>query len=881
MAKKKPGRSRPKNKNNKSADRKSRGRNSAGGKSSRQKGSREKGWPTQGSRQYQFEIVSRDSLLELLATAGSPLTHEQVADVLEMYARDEKFEALGKRLGAMVRDGQIIRNRRGAYLPVDEENLIRGRVSAHPDGFGFLINEHGGDDVFLSARQMRRVLDGDRVVVNITGTDRRGRSEGSIVDVVERANKTIVGRLGISQGVAVLHPDNKRIVHEILISDTGTAKDGQIVLAEIIEQPTNRRSPIGTVIEVLGEQMAPGMEIDIAIRSRDIPEVWPQEVLSESGAIATEVDPAVIKERKDIRSTPLVTIDGEDARDFDDAVFAEVKPYGWRLVVAIADVSHYVQVNSALDREAYNRGTSVYFPQRVIPMLPESLSNGLCSLNPDVNRLCMVCDMGITHEGEIKRARFYPATMRSHARLTYTQVNDFLQGESEATQQIGALGKHLRTLHDMYLAMREARAARGAIEFESTETRIVFNDDLKIENLLPVIRNDAHMLIEECMIAANISAARFVEKRRVPGLFRVHEGPGEDKLVDVRKFLAQRSLTLGGADKPQASDYARTLESAQGRADVLVIQTVLLRSMNQAVYTTRNSGHFGLALEEYAHFTSPIRRYPDLMIHRAIKHMLVHKSKDSFAYDGARVAEIGDHCSVTERRAESAVRDVVAWLKCEYMQDQIGSTHGGVVTAVTSFGIFVELNDIHVEGLVHITSLPQDFYDFDSVNHRLLGRAGGRSFELGQKVEVLVAAVNLDERKIDFQLGDNNPAVVNGVSDVGPWGNAQKKRKQRVDKSGGKKPAGNKKDTKKAKKKVSRKKVQKKKTAAKARAVKTKSVQLHTEEASDRSKSAGVKSGSAAVTPAKTSAKKSTAKKKSAAKKTSKAVRKKRVTRKP
>ena len=774
--------------------------------------------------QYQFEIASRDELSEMLVSAGSPLTHEQLADALQMFARDEKFEALGKRLGAMVRDGQIIRNRRGAFLPVDEQNLIRGRVSAHPDGFGFLINEHGGDDIYLSARQMRRVLDGDRVVVNITGTDRRGRSEGAIVEVVERANKTIVGRLGISRGVAVLQPDNKRLSREILISDTGTAKDGQIVLAEIVEQPTNRRPPIGAVIEVLGEALAPGMEIEIAIRSRDIPEVWPQEVLSESGAIGTEVDADVIASRKDLRTTPLVTIDGEDARDFDDAVFAEVKPYGWRLVVAIADVSHYVDIESALDREAYNRGTSVYFPQRVIPMLPESLSNGLCSLNPDVNRLCMVCDMGITKEGEIKRARFYPATMRSHARLTYTQVAAFLEGDEDAVAQVGAVGKHLQVLHEMYLAMREARAARGAIEFESTETRIVFDGQSKIDQLLPVVRNDAHMLIEECMIAANISAARFIEKRRIPGLFRIHEGPGEDKLIDVRKFLGQRGLQLGGGDTPQASDYAKTLQEASDRADLQVIQTVLLRSMNQAVYATRNSGHFGLALEEYAHFTSPIRRYPDLMVHRAIKHMLIHKQKDSFAYDGSRVTEIGDHCSVTERRAESAVRDVVAWLKCEYMQEHIGSSHRGVITAVTSFGVFVELDQIHVEGLVHITSLPQDFYDFDSVNHRLSGRAGGKRFELGQKIEVLVAAVNLDERKIDFQLEGDGIDESQSV-----WGAAEETRKVRkrgvkkgskksTDKAVDKKRSKKKKQTKKKKaaaKKVGKKKVsQKKKTVA-------------------------------------------------------------------
>jgi len=716
-------------------------------------------------RKYAFEIASREKLIETLIDAGKPLNHEQLAAVLQMYERDDKFEALGRRLGAMVRDGQIVRNRRGGFLPVDEDNLIRGRVSAHPDGFGFLINETGGEDIYLAARQMRSVMDGDRVVVQVTGSDRKGRLEGAVIEVVERAVKTLVGRLQISRGVAVLQPDNKRIAREIVINQTANAKDGQIVLAEIVEQPTNHRPAIASVVEVLGEHLSPGMEIDIAIRSRDIPDHWPDEVVAESSAFGSAVNPEVVNERRDIRSMPLVTIDGEDARDFDDAVYAEEKGDGFRLVVAIADVSHYVTQGSALDDEAYNRGTSVYFPQRVVPMLPESLSNGLCSLNPDVDRLCMVCDMSIERDGQIKRARFYPATMRSHARLTYTEVHLYLtdadgrkskpgsaKARAAAVAKVGSLGKHIDVLHRLYGVMRDARSERGAIEFESKETRIVFNDQKKIDQMLPVARNEAHMLIEECMIAANISAARYIGKRKVPGLYRSHEGPGADKLLELRKFLGLRGLQLGGGDNPGAIDYAKTLASADGRPDKLVVQTVMLRSMNQAVYSTRNAGHFGLALEEYAHFTSPIRRYPDLMVHRAIKHMLVHNDRNSFAYSQNHMAEIGDHCSTTERRAEEATRDVTAWLKCEFMQDHIGSTYEGVITGVTSFGVFVELSGIHVEGLVHITSLPQDYYDFDSVNHRLLGRKGGLAYNLGQIISVVVAAVNLDERKIDFQI---------------------------------------------------------------------------------------------------------------------------------
>ena len=772
-------------------------------------------------RKYAFEIASREQLLEALVDAGQPLNHEQVAALLKMHERDDKFEALGRRLGAMVRDGQIVRNRRGGFLPVDEDNLIRGRVSAHPDGFGFLINETGGEDIFLAARQMRSVMDGDRVVVQITGSDRKGRQEGAVLEVVERAVKTLVGRLQISRGVAVLQPDNKRIAREIVINYTANAKDGQIVLAEIVEQPTNSRPAIASVVEVLGEHLSPGMEIDIAIRARDIPNEWPDEVVSESGAFGSEVNPSVVKERRDIRSMPLVTIDGEDARDFDDAVYAEEKDSGYRLVVAIADVSHYVTVGSGLDREAYNRGTSVYFPQRVVPMLPESLSNGLCSLNPDVDRLCMVCDMSIDREGQIKRARFYPATMRSHARLTYTEVHHYLtasksgnarvkqntgsvKAQKAAVEKIGVLGQNIDVLHKLYGVMREARSERGAIEFESKETRIVFNDQKKIDQILPVQRNDAHMLIEECMIAANISAARYIEKRKIPGLYRSHEGPGADKLIELRKFLALRGLQLGGGDHPGAIDYAATLASADDRPDKLVVQTVMLRSMNQAVYSTRNAGHFGLALEEYAHFTSPIRRYPDLMVHRAIKHMLVHNDRSNFEYSQNHMAEIGDHCSTTERRAEEASRDVVAWLKCEFMQDHIGGTYEGVITGVTSFGLFVELAGIHVEGLVHITSLPQDYYDFDSANHRLLGRRGGLAYDLGQVISVVVGAVNLDERKIDFQIDESKIGFARGRGrnkGHGPGDNKRRKPKSEKQSMKRKRKAAAKKKARRKKKK--------------------------------------------------------------------------------
>ena len=704
------------------------------------------------AKKYKFEIASREQLLAELSRAGKPLTHEQLAATLKIYDREEKFDALGRRLGAMVRDGQIVRNRRGGFLTVDEQNLIRGRVSAHADGYGFLVNEHGGDDIFISARQMRSVLDGDRVVVHITGIDRRGRSEGAIVEVLARANETVLGRLRFAAGVVLREPENKRIHQDIVITDAANGRDGQIGMAVIDSQPTAKQPPIGHVTEVLGEHLAPGMEIDVAIRARGIPEKFSRAALTQSKAFGDAVDPEEAASRRDLRKFPLVTIDGEDARDFDDAVYAQRKDYGWRLLVAIADVSHYVTPDSALDEDAADRGTSVYFPQQVVPMLPESLSNGLCSLNPDVDRLCMVADLAIGTQGEIRRSRFYPAVMCSKARLTYTRVQQYLtsrEGDIPAEIQ-----PHLDVLYELFQVLQTVRTARGAIDFESNETRIVFNSDRKIQSLQPIVRNDAHRLIEECMITANIAAARFIGKRKIPGLYRIHEGPGADKLLDLRKFLSLRGLSLSGGDTPQAADYARTLADAQGRSDVKVIQTVLLRSMNRAVYSVGNSGHFGLALTEYAHFTSPIRRYPDLMVHRAIKHLLIHRSADGFPYTRAGMADIAEHCSVVERRAEEAVRDVVAWLKCEYMQDRIGASYSGVISAVTSFGVFVELDDVHVEGLIHISSLPRDYYDFDAGQQQLVGRASGRIFALGQTLLATVAAVNLDERKIDLLLAE-------------------------------------------------------------------------------------------------------------------------------
>jgi ribonuclease R len=448
-----------------------------------------------------------------------------------------------------------------------------------------------------------------------------------------------------------------------------------------------------------------------------------------------------------------VTIDGEDARDFDDAVYCKKTPKGWKLLVAIADVSHYVQVNTALDTEAKNRSTSVYFPEQVIPMLPEILSNGLCSLNPEVDRLCMVCELYIDAEGKVIRSGFFNAVMRSHARLTYTNVAKILvDGNKTLAKKYASLVPQLEELYSLYKVMRKQRELRGAMDFDTQETQIIFGEDRKIEKIVPTQRNDAHKLIEEFMITANMAAARYLIRNKMPHLLRVHEGPGTEKLLNLKSFLNELGLVLGGGDKPTPLDYMHLLDSVQGRADAHLIQTVLLRSMSQAVYSPEIKGHFGLALDAYAHFTSPIRRYPDLLVHRAIKHCLLNKPAKSFVYGLPDMVVMGEHCSTNERRADEATRDVVSWLKCEYMLDKVGEEFTGIITAVTGFGFFVELNDIFVEGLVHITNLPQDYFHFDAKSHQLKGERTGTCFRLGDKVNVKVARVDLDEKKIDFDL---------------------------------------------------------------------------------------------------------------------------------
>ena len=708
------------------------------------------------AKKYQNPIPSREFILETLTQHGAPMGFAEIARALDL-VDDDDLTALERRLGAMVRDGQLVRNRRDAFCLVNKRDLIAGRVIGHPDGFGFVKPDDGGDDLYLYPKEMRGLFHGDRVVARVTGRDRRGRLEGSVVEVLERSTSSVVGRLYSESGVGFVVPDNKRLSHEVVIPSDRLlgARQGQIVVAEITDQPTKRTQPIGRIVEVLGDHMGPGMETDISIRAHDLPIDWPDEVLAQIAGLTEEVPEAAKAGRNDLRDLPLVTIDGADARDFDDAVYCERKPKGWRLLVCIADVSAYVTPGSALDREGLNRGNSVYFPDRVIPMLPEVLSNGLCSINPRVDRLCMACELYVSLDGKVTRSRFFEAVMRSHARFTYDEVAAMIvDSDPRLCEQHADLLGHLHELYGLFQALFQARQARGAIDFDTIETKFVFNDASRIESIEPVQRNDAHRIIEECMLAANVAAARLFERKKMPALFRIHETPSQEKLSDLREFLAELGLNLPGGDKPSASDYATLLASVKDRPDARLIKTVLLRSMQQAMYSSDNVGHFGLAYDAYTHFTSPIRRYPDLIVHRIIKHILAGGSAADLEYSKAELQQVGEHCSGTERRADEATRDAEGWLKCEYMQDKLGEEFDGTITSVQGFGLFVELDQVYVDGLVHITALDNDYYHFDPVGHRLTGERAGQVYRLGDRLRVKVAAVNLDERKIDFVLAE-------------------------------------------------------------------------------------------------------------------------------
>ncbi|MBU9838988.1 MULTISPECIES: ribonuclease R [Rahnella] len=716
------------------------------------------------AEKYESPIPSREFILEHLAKRETPASREEIGNELNL-SGEEALEALRRRLRAMERDGQLVFTRRQCYALPERLDLLKGTVIGHRDGYGFLRLEGvKKDDVYLSAEQMKMCIHGDVVLAQPVGTDRKGRREARIVRVLVPKMSQIVGRYFTDAGAGFVVPDDSRLSFDILIPADAIngARMGYMVVVELTQRPTRRTKAVGKIVEVLGDKMGTSMAVDIALRTHEIPHVWPPQVLKQVEDLSEQVPEEAKKGRVDLRNLPLVTIDGEDARDFDDAVYCEKKRGGgWRLWVAIADVSYYVRHGTALDDEARSRATSVYFPSQVVPMLPEVLSNGLCSLNPQVDRLCMVCEMTISAQGKLTSSKFYEAVMSSHARLTYNKVWRIIEGDPELREQYSPLVKHLLELHTMYKVLDQARAERGGIAFETEEAKFIFNAERRIERVEPTVRNDAHKLIEECMIMANIAAARFVEKHNEPALFRVHDRPSDDHISALKSVLGELGLVMGGGMKPEPKDYAQIMDELADRPDREMLQTMLLRSMKQAIYDPENRGHFGLALPSYGHFTSPIRRYPDLALHRAIKYLLAKEHgtlKDRWTPTGGwhsdyeDMLQLGEHCSMAERRADEATRNVADWLKCDFMQDHVGEVFTGIIASVTGFGFFVRLNDLFIDGLVHVSSLDNDYYRYDNIGQRLVGESSGAVYRLGDTVEIRVEAVHMDERKIDFAL---------------------------------------------------------------------------------------------------------------------------------
>jgi len=715
---------------------------------------------------YENPVPSREFIMQYLDELGYPTDKKHLLKAFAL-KNPKEIEAIQRRLTAMQRDGQLIKDRSGKYALVKDLELVCGQVSIYRDGHGLLIPDEGKDPIYLAYRQTRLLFHGDRALVQLTGNNHRsGRPEGIVVKVVERTIKQLIGRFHSQSGTTWVTPDGKQSHQDIMIppEKTNGATPEQFVQIAIIDYPNKRLPATGEVVEVIGDMNHPHLAIQLSVYSHQLPHTWNEAVLDAIKHFPHSVGNEDKHSRIDLRDKPFVTIDGADAKDFDDAVYCKPLPKGgWTLWVAIADVSHYVKPETALDKDAFERGNSVYFPNQSIPMLPDILCHQLCSLKPKVDRLSLVCEMHISAKGKLTHHTFYRGVIHSKARLTYKKVADILnlaeKGQSTSiNKRYTTILPHLLDLQKLHKQLSKARASRGALAFKTTETKILFNSAGKIKSIQPHSYNEAHSIIEECMLLANVSAAQFLNQHNMPTLYRIHEGVSEAKFTDLCCFLNEIGLKLHYKGQPKPLDYVNVMEQAKGRPDETLIQMVLLRLMKQALYTPDIKPHFGLAFDAYCHFTSPIRRYPDLIAHRGIGHILDGGTPEDFLYTKSMLEQFGRHCSTTERRADEAVRDTESWLKCEYIKDKLGKQFDGIITHVTNFGIFVMLDKIYVEGLVHISELCGDYYHYDNVHHRLVGKHTGKIYRLGDKLKVLVARVNIDDRQIDFALANTNTA---------------------------------------------------------------------------------------------------------------------------
>ena len=715
------------------------------------------------AEKYSNPVPSREFILARLQEKDTPLDLKEVCQEF-LIDSEEGIEAIRRRLIAMTRDGQLEQGLKRKYFPARAKILINGTLHFDRRGALWCIPEMGGPRIAVASFNKDISLHGSKVILAVPEDTANTEARGRIVEVVQKSTLRVIGRFIQDNKLNYVIPHGKEIVEDIIIpaGKHKNAQDGDIVLVEIINQQSTWSDLVGQVSEVIGHENSKGIEVSAAIHAHNLSHQWPKEIAQELQDFSKKSFAITSKNRVDLRDLPLVTIDGEDAKDFDDAVYCQAKKGGgWKLFVAIADVSYYVHANTVLDAEAKLRGNSVYFPGKVVPMLPETLSNDLCSLLPQTDRMCMVCELNINAAGIVTSYSFYEGIIHSHARLTYTKVAKILSGESKHLQDTYAdLVDDLHNLHALYNMLHKQRKARGALDFDSAETRIIFDEHGKIKQIEPVTRNVAHKIIEECMLCANVAAAEFLEKHKLPAMYRIHEGPTVDKLADLKAFLLELGINFGKKKQPEPLDYAQLISKIQTRTDAHIIQMLLLRSLSQAVYSTENLGHFGLAYPAYTHFTSPIRRYPDLIVHRQIKQVLhskwkiakTKKEQEAVAKQAEKMQELAVHCSVTERRADDATRDVELWLKCQYIAKFIGQNFTGVVSGVNRFGFFVELAELHVDGLVHVTALKDDFYIYNQAKHQLLGERTHRGFSLGQQVNVIVAKVNIAERKIDFEL---------------------------------------------------------------------------------------------------------------------------------